>query len=118
MDEELVEGQETEETEAETPAAEGSQSETGRDLRREVEEFLEAFPQVEAGDIPQEVWRRAAEGQGLARAYAMYENAQLRVQLEALRQNGANRERSLGSLGSSQRAREGRSVEEYWDEAE
>ena len=115
MDEEMIE---TQEAEAEEVASEDVQESSGRDLRQEVEEFLELFPQVEAGDIPQEVWRQAAGGQGLVRAYAVYENAQLKARLEALRQNGANRERSLGSLGSSQRTREDRSVEEYWDEAE
>lgn len=110
MDEEMAEGREAVSEEAAT--------ESGRDLRQEVEEFLETFPQVEAEDIPREVWRQAAGGQGLAKAYALYENALLRSQLEALRQNGANRERSLGSLGSSQRAREGGRVEDYWDEAE
>lgn len=89
----------------------------GQGRRQEVEEFLDVFPDVKAEDIPGEVWQRAAGGEGLVRAYALYENALLRSKLEALKQNGENRARSLGSLGSGQSGRGSKSVEEYWDEA-
>ena len=100
--------------EADLPTQAG---EAGQGRRQEVEEFLEVFPDVKAEDIPGEVWQRAAGGEGLVRAYALYENTLLRARLEALKQNGANRERSLGSLGSGQSGRGSKSVEDYWDEA-
>ena len=89
----------------------------GADRRREVETFLNTFPGVEVGDIPEEVWARAAEGLGLTGAWALYENGLLRQRLAALEQNGENRARSLGSLGSRQSMGGGGSIEAYWEEA-
>lgn len=89
----------------------------GADRRGEVETFLRTFPGVEAGDIPEEVWARAAGGLGLTGAWALYENGLLRQRLAALEQNGANRARCLGSLGSRQSVSGGGSIEAYWEEA-
>lgn len=104
-----VEETEGEEAPAERPA--------GDHRRREVETFLEIFPGVEVGDIPEEVWARAAGGLGLTGAWALYENGLLRQRLAALEQNGENRARSLGSLGSRQSVSGGGSIEAYWEEA-
>lgn len=101
--------EETEEAPAEQPA--------GDHRRREVETFLHAFPGVEAEDIPPQVWARAAGGLGLTGAWALYENGLLRQRLAALEQNGENRARSLGSLGSRQSVTGGGSIEAYWEEA-
>ena len=101
--------EETEEAPAERPA--------GDHRRREVEIFLETFPGVEVRDIPEEVWARAAGGLGLTGAWALYENGLLRQRLAALEQNGENRARSLGSLGSRQSVSGGGSIEAYWEEA-
>ena len=101
--------EETEEDPAERPA--------GDHRRREVEIFLETFPGVEVRDIPEEVWARAAGGLGLTGAWALYENGLLRQRLAALEQNGENRARSLGSLGSRQSVSGGGSIEAYWEEA-
>lgn len=103
-----------EETEGEEPLAERP---AGDHRRREVEIFLDAFPGVEVEDIPQEVWARAAGGLGLTGAWALYENGLLRQRLAALEQNGENRARSLGSLGSRQSVNGGGSIEAYWEEA-
>lgn len=89
----------------------------GDHRRREVETFLDTFPGVEVGDIPEEVWARAAGGLGLTGAWALYENGLLRQRLAALEQNGENRARSLGSLGSRQSVTGGGSIEAYWEEA-
>ena len=62
--------------------------------------FLAAYPDVKAGDIPQEVWNDAAKTFDLVGAYQRYENRQLRKEIETLRQNNKNRERSLGSAKS------------------
>ena len=62
--------------------------------------FLAAYPDVKAGDIPQEVWNDAAKTFDLVGAYQRYENRQLRKEIETLRQNNKNRERSLGSTKS------------------
>lgn len=100
--------------EGEEAPAEGS---AAADRRREVETFLHAFPGVEAEDIPSQVWAQAAGGLGLTGAWALYENGLLRQALAALEQNGENRARSLGSLGSRQSVNGGGSIEAYWEEA-
>lgn len=108
----------TEETgDAEAPEERVEHPEGGADRRREVETFLHAFPGVEAEDIPPQVWAQAAEGLGLTGAWALYENGLLRQALAALEQNGENRARSLGSLGSRQSVNGGGSIEAYWEEA-
>lgn len=118
LEEQMVTMETAEEPAGEAETALPVQSEeAGQGRRQEVEEFLDVFPDVKAEDIPQEVWQRAAGGEGLVRAYALYENALLRSKLEALKQNGENRARSLGSMGSGQSGRGSKSVEEYWDEA-
>ena len=101
--------EETEEAPAEQPP--------GDHRRREVETFLDTFPGVEVEDIPEGVWARAAGGLGLTGAWALYENGLLRQRLAALEQNGENRARSLGSLGSRQSVSGGGSIEAYWEEA-
>lgn len=101
----------------ETSEERAEHPEGGTDRRREVETFLDTFPGVEVGDIPQGVWARAAGGLGLTGAWALYENGLLRQRLAALEQNGENRARSLGSLGSRQSMSGGGSIEAYWEEA-
>lgn len=112
--EEPVEEIDREACEGEETPADGS---AAADRRREVETFLHAFPGVEAEDIPPQVWARAAGGLGLTGAWALYENGLLRQALAALEQNGENRARSLGSLGSRQSVNGGGSIEAYWEEA-
>ncbi len=77
---------------AEGPAAFPAQ---GREA--ELLAFMEAYPRVEPGDIPPEVWRQAARGESLTAAYARFEAQELRRENEYLRQSQRNRARSAGS---------------------
>lgn len=120
-EQETLPGEETALPEAEAPTegenALPEDTAAGVDRRQEVETFLQAFPGVEAGDIPAQVWAQAAGGLGLTGAWALYENSLLRQALAALEQNGENRARSLGSLGSRQSVSGGGSIDSYWEEA-
>lgn len=69
--------------------------------RQDMERFLQAYPGVEAGAIPRQVWEQVAGGMPLVGAYAMHENRQLKAELAAERQNRANRQRTPGALGSN-----------------
>ena len=81
-------------------------------------EFIEAYPQVEPGDIPQEVWQRAVRGESLTAAYARYEAERLRRENEYLRQSQRNRRRSAGSQqGAGAGDRRGDAFDAGWDEA-
>lgn len=77
-------------------------------MRTDIAGFLKAYPQVKPDDIPKEVWDRVNQGESLAAAYAQHEVAQLKAQaqqlqteIEALRQNQNNAQRTPGSLGGS-----------------
>ena len=77
------------------PEAQGPAAPQGREA--DFLAFMEAYPQVEPGDIPPEVWRRAAAGESLTAAYARYEADSLRRENAYLRQGQRNRLRSAGS---------------------
>lgn len=59
--------------------------------------FISAYPEVQPGDIPQEVWQDAQMEGSLVSAYRKYEIAQLRARLAALEQNAENRRQAVGS---------------------
>ena len=63
--------------------------------------FLQAYPDVKAEDIPQEVWNDAGRTYDLVGAYQRHENRELRKEIETLRQNNKNKERSAGSTKSA-----------------
>ena len=67
---------------------------------KEMERFLNTYPEVKVGDISREVWQQVAKGVPLVSAYAMHENRQLKMQLAAERQDKLNRQRTPGALGS------------------
>ncbi len=78
-----------------SPEYEGEASISKRNA--EFVEFIELMPDVSPADIPQEVWREVAAGKRLLTAYIMYENAKLKAELAAERQNHKNREASVSS---------------------
>lgn len=69
--------------------------------RAGMREFMNAYPGVKPEDIPQEVWGQIAKGVPMVTAYTMHENAQLKAQLAAERQNKINQQRSPGGLGAN-----------------
>lgn len=71
----------------------------GQARRREIQAFLEAFPNVTGEQIPQEVWRQVRGGTPLPLAYSLYENRRLTNELSALRQNQRNSRTAVGGPG-------------------
>ena len=71
-----------------------------RAREKDMERFLNTYPEVKANHIPREVWQQVAKGVPLVSAYAMHENQQLKMQLAAERQDKLNRQRTPGALGS------------------
>lgn len=63
---------------------------------REYADFLEAFPDVKAEDIPKEVFLNAQKS-NLTTAYLKWQNAEQAKQIERLKQNEKNRSSSVGS---------------------
>ncbi len=59
--------------------------------------FIAAYPDVQPGDIPQEVWQDAQTEGSLVSAYRKYEIALLKARLQALEQNARNRQQAVGS---------------------
>ncbi|MEA5051186.1 MAG: hypothetical protein VB021_06900 [Oscillospiraceae bacterium] len=62
----------------------------------ELREFVGAHPELT--QLPEEVLESVRGGKGLMRAYADYENAQLKEKLRAYEQNEQNRRTSAGSV--------------------
>ena len=59
--------------------------------------FIAAYPDVQPGDIPQQVWQDAQTEGSLVSAYRKYEIALLKARLKALEQNEQNRKQVIGS---------------------
>lgn len=64
---------------------------------KEFLEFLEAFPDVKAEDIPKEVFLNAQKS-SLKQAYLEYQNSEYKKQLEILKTNQKNEKKSIGSV--------------------
>lgn len=95
---------------------EGAPRAAAEDLGENIEDFFTRWPELTAKDIPQSVWEEAANGKGLITAYALHENARLRLELETERQNARNRLLSVGSRGSEGRAEARSDIERFWYE--
>ena len=60
--------------------------------------FAERFPGLTSKDIPENVWDAHRNGEDLSLAYLTHRNKELTEQLEALKQNTKNANRSTGSM--------------------
>lgn len=93
-------------------AAPETTDEPAADVNPNVQDFVKAFPNVKAEEIPQEVWEETRKNGGnLTAAYTQYqskqdaakanaveeENKRLKAEIESLKQNIKNKERSTGS---------------------
>lgn len=66
---------------------------------QDFQEFLEAYPDIKAEDIPKEVWEDHAKGKTLVDAYSRHENKKLKEQLSALKKNEENTKKApVGSV--------------------
>ena len=75
--------------------------------QRDVDEFVQKYPNMDYKTIPAEVWQDVRKGETLVNAYGKYEMQQLRAenqrlqqQIAAKEQNEKNKENSLGSMRS------------------
>ena len=102
---------------AKEPKAEkGADTKTPEEIRNEAfARFVELYPEVKAENIPQEVWNDFAKNGDLAVSYQRYENKQLRQEIEQLKQNQKNKERSTGSRRSAGATTPKDAFDEGWD---
>lgn len=89
---------------------------------RMISDFIAEFPDVQATDIPNCVWAESRETGNLAAAYRKYANNQkdaelqrLKKEIETLKQNKKNKERSTGSMRSSGVSSSADPFEEGWN---
>lgn len=97
---EIVEGKRfREETLAEKKAREEKKAEN-----KQYSDFLEAYPDVKAEEIPVEVWKEVKEGRNLTDAYTRYENKRLKDEMAKFQQQQqtqqANNQNAAASTGS------------------
>lgn len=104
---------------APAPAAEDKPQQN----RAAVDDFIKAYPDVKAEDIPKSVWDETRRTGNLVAAYARYEtqqlkdaNKKLQEALDAEKQNAKNRERSAGSAKSAGAKSTKSLIQELWDE--
>lgn len=99
---------------AAAPLAQGDREKEAQ-RQQTLSAFLSAYPQVQATDIPQEVWQESFRTGDLVGAYARYENKRLKAENETLKQNKKNAERSTGSRRSAGAATPKDPFDEAWD---
>jgi len=93
--------------------------------QRETARFLEAYPDVQATDIPKEVWEAVNENGGdLLGAYRDWENRKLKEDIKALKkelgaeqQQKKNKARSTGSTKTTGSSSRRDAFDEGWDAA-
>ena len=78
-------------------------------------DFMSEYPDVKAEDIPKEVWNECAKTGDLTGAYRKYENTQLKAQLEELKRDQRNKERSTGSWRSAGASTPKDAFDDGWD---
>lgn len=77
--------------------------------------FIAEYPGVKPEEIPKEVWTECARTGDLAGAYRKHENAKLKAELEELKLNQRNKERSTGSWQSAGAPTPKDAFDEGWD---
>lgn len=90
----------------EKPKEEPAKEETGDTVTKakrddEANAFLAAYPDIDPKTIPKDVLEAWTKGTPLLQAYMAYENKKLKADIEALKQNTKNSERSTGSAKSA-----------------
>ena len=90
-----------------------------------VDEFIRRFPNVKADDIPESVWQEVQQTGDLVGAYVRYNESQknseiqkLKDEIETLKQNQKNKERSAGSSRSAGNKSGKSTIAELWDNGE
>ena len=83
--------------------------------KKDMEQFIRAFPEVKAKDIPAQVWERVRSGESLSAAWTAHQNQLLKAELEAERQNRKNQQNAIGSLESRERETEDQ-IDRWWNE--
>lgn len=113
------EPEETPEQEAEPAhAEEAEEADNGGDAAERqamFRDFIAEYPGVKPEDIPKEVWNECARTGNLVSAYRKHENSRLKAELEELKQNQRNKERSTGSWQSAGAPTPKDAFDEGWD---
>lgn len=81
-----------------------------------VKNFMSAYPDVKPNDIPKEVWDEVSRTGDLVGAYTRHENARLKAENEALKQNNKNAARSTGSSKTAGSGTKKTPFDEGWDD--
>ena len=83
--------------------------------QRDFVDFFRSRPDVQARDIPEQVYRQVQRGVPLLTAYTAWENRSLRAQLAAQRQNEMNRGRAVSAAASSGKSTASDQWARAWD---
>lgn len=78
-------------------AQKAQQDDAARRRAQDIADFRAAYPDVDGKSIPKEVWTDVSKGMSLLNAYAKYDNARIREELEAEKKNAENARKAAGS---------------------
>jgi hypothetical protein len=95
--------------------AEAAEQQAAQRQKANVDAFLAAYPGVKAEDVPVEILQEGFANGDLVGAYARWENKQLKAELETLKQNQKNKERSTGSRKSAGASTPKDDFDDAWD---
>ena len=85
-------------------------------IRQEsIQAFAEAHPDIQAQDIPQEVWEDVFRTNNLEASYAKYVAKKMKDENAVLKNNAKNKSRSTGSMRSAGKAQRDE-IDEMWYE--
>ena len=85
-------------------------------IRQEsIQEFAQNHPEIQAQDIPQEVWEDVFKTNNLEASYAKYVAKKMKDENTVLKNNAKNKSRSTGSMRSAGKAQRDE-IDEMWYE--
>ena len=89
-----------------------AQAEREAQKNKEYEEFIEAYPDVKAEDIPKEVFEKA-EGSSLKEAYSEWKIKELEKKLSIQEQNEKNAKSSVGSVTETGTVKQSKKIDPF-----
>lgn len=81
-----------------------------------IREFVTTYPGIDPQSIPAKVWEEVARTGDLVSAYMRHENEQLKIEIEALKNNDKNAKRSTGSMKSAGKGTPKSAFDAGWDD--
>lgn len=101
---------------AEEPKKPDPLAEAAERRKRDIAEFVAAYPNVDNKNLPQSVWNDVAAGKSLLVAYANYERDKAMNELETLKKSAENKQKAPPSRDSAGKSKVKNPMFDGWDD--